>query len=113
MLWYIWSQLVVAALVAVVVVAAVVAVVVVAAVVAVVAVDVAVVVVAVVDHVAAVVPAVAAVVGHASKTGECNQGCSLFRPDFFLPSLVFYSSHQVSSRWHGCCGVDAVLARSL
>ena len=112
MLWYIWSQLVVAALVAVVVVAAVVAVVVVAAVVAVVAVDVAVVVVAVVDHVAAVVPAVA-VVGHASKTGECNQGCSLFRPDFFLPSLVFYSSHQVSSRWHGCCGVDAVLARSL
>ena len=94
-------------------VAALVAVVVVAAVVAVVAVDVAVVVVAVVDHVAAVVPAVAAVVGHASKTGECNQGCSLFRPDFFLPSLVFYSSHQVSSRWHGCCGVDAVLARSL
>ena len=48
-------------------------------------------VVAVVDHVAAVVvPAVAAVVGHASKIGECNQGCSLFRPDFFLPSLVFY-----------------------
>ena len=96
----------------VVVVAAVVAVVVVAAVVAVAAVvDVAVVFVAAVDHV--VVPAVAAVVGHASRTGECNQGCSLFRPDFFLPSLVFYSSHQVSSRWHGCCGVDAVLARSL
>jgi hypothetical protein len=57
-----------------------------------------VVVVAAVLAVVVLAAVVAAVVGHALTTGECEQGYSLCRPDFFLKYLAFCSSGQVSSR---------------